>query len=258
MSPSHADRERPISRAFVELADTMVTDYDAIDLLDRLIGFCVDLLPADAAGIVLGDARRELRVVAASSEAAELMELLQLQNDEGPCLDCFQSAAPVSIADLASAVDRWPRFTAAVAERGDFRAVHALPLRLRGEAIGALNLFDREPGPLPGADLALGQALADVATIGILQERAIRRAEVVNEQLQMALTSRVMIEQAKGVLSQHSGVAMDAAFDQLRRYARSHNEKLAEVAGRVVRRELDPAVFTAGSGALDSKPRTRP
>ncbi len=250
MSRLPADRERSASEAFVRLTDTMVDDYDAIDLLDRLIGFCVDLLPADAAGIVLGDARRELRVVAASSEAAELMELLQLQSDEGPCLDCFQTAAPVSIADLAGAADRWPRFVAAVAERGQFRAVHALPLRLRGQAIGALNLFDREPGSLPDRDLALGQALADVATIGILQERAVRRAEVVNEQLQMALTSRVTIEQAKGVLSQHFGVSVEEAFDRLRRYARSRNEKLALVAGQVVRRELDTAAFTAPPGSL--------
>lgn len=257
MSRSHADREGPVIRAFVELADTMVADYDAIDLLDRLIRFCVDLLPADAAAIVLGDARRELRVVAASSEDAQLMELLQLQNDEGPCLDCFQSAAPVSIADLADAVDRWPSFAAAVAEHGQFRAVHALPLRLHGEAIGALNLFDREPGALLAADLALGQALADVATIGILQERAIRRAEVVNEQLQAALTSRVTIEQAKGVLSQHSGTGMDAAFDRLRHYARRRNERLADVAGQVVRRELDPAVVTAASSAPGSNPMRR-
>jgi GAF domain-containing protein len=249
MSRSPADRERSVSHAFVVLADTMVADYDAIDLLDRLIGFCVELLPADAAGIVLGDARRELRVVAASSEAAELMELLQLQSDEGPCLDCFQTAAPVSIADLSVAAGRWPRFAAAVAERGQFRAVHALPLRLHGQAIGALNLFDREPGSLPDSDLALGQALADVATIGIMQERAIRRAEVVNEQLQTALTSRVTIEQAKGVLSQHFGDDVDEAFDRLRRYARSRNAKLVGVAGQIVRRELDPAAFTPLPGS---------
>jgi len=257
MSRSPTDREQSASQAFVVLADTMVADYDAIDLLDRLIGFCVDLLPADAAGIVLEDARRELRVVAASSEAAELMELLQLQSDEGPCLDCFQSAAAVSIADLAGAADRWPRFVTAVADHGQFRAVHALPLRLRGQAIGALNLFDREPGSLPHADLALGQALADVATIGILQERAIRRAEVVNEQLQMALTSRVTIEQAKGVLSQHFGDSVGAAFERLRRYARSRNAKLAGVAGQVVRRELDPAVFTAPPGSPARNPIRR-
>ncbi|GAA0895660.1 GAF and ANTAR domain-containing protein [Pseudonocardia zijingensis] len=245
MRRSPVERERSVSEAFVALADTMVADYDAIDLLDRLIGFCVELLPAEAAGIMLGDARRELRVVAATNEAAELMELLQLQNDEGPCLDCYQTGAPVSIADLGEAAGRWPKFVTAVAERSQFRAVHALPLRLRGQAIGALNLFDSEPGSLPAADLALGQALADVATIGILQERAIRRAEVLNEQLQIALTSRITIEQAKGVLSQQFGENVEDAFERLRHYARSRNEKLAAVAGQVVRRELDLAVFTA-------------
>ena len=244
MSRSPVERERSVGQAFVVLADTMVDDYDAIDLLDRLVGYCVELLSVDAAGIVLGDARQELRVVAASSEDAQVMELLQLQNDEGPCLDCFQSAAPVSIVDVTEAADRWPAFTAAVAERSEFRAVHALPLRLRGQAIGALNLFDREPGALPENDLTLGQALADVATIGILQERAIRRAEIVNEQLQTALTSRVTIEQAKGVLSEHFEENVDEAFDRLRHYARSRNAKLAEVAGRVIRRELDLAEFT--------------
>ena len=244
MNGSTTGREGAAARAFVHLADTMVTDYDAIDLLDRLVGYSVDLLPADAAAIVLGDARRELRVVASSSEAAELMELMQLQNDEGPCLDCFQTGAPVSIADLSDASGRWPDFVAAAGRTGQFRSVHALPLRLRGQAIGALNLFSRSPGALPEADLALGQALADVATIGILQERAIRRAEVVTEQLQTALTSRVAIEQAKGALAQSLDVGVDEAFAQLRGYARSRSLKLADVARRVVRREIDPAEFT--------------
>jgi hypothetical protein len=133
-------RHRP-QRAIVTLADTLVDQYDVIELLNRLAGFAVQLLPADAAGIVLGDARRELRAVAASDEAAHLMELLQLQSDEGPCLDCFQTAAPVGVADLAQAAGRWPIFAAAVAQRGNFRSVHALPLRLRGRAIGALNQF---------------------------------------------------------------------------------------------------------------------
>jgi hypothetical protein len=167
----HSQREELISRAFVTLADTLVDEYDVIELLNRLADFAVQLLPADAAGIVLGDARRELRAVAASDEAAHVMELLQLQSDQGPCLDCFQSAAPVQVADLTHAADRWPTFAAAVSQRGNFRSVHALPLRLRGRAIGALNLFSAVPGPLPEPDLALGQALADVATIGILQER---------------------------------------------------------------------------------------
>jgi GAF domain-containing protein len=248
MSRAPDDREGLIGQAFVTLADTLVDEYDVIDLLDRLAGFCVDLLAADAAGIVLGDERRELRVVAASDEAAQVIELLQLQSDEGPCLDCFQSVAPVSVTDLTEAADRWPSFVAAVTQRSDFRSVHALPLRLRGRAIGALNLFHAVPGPLPEHDLALGQALADVATIGILQERAIRRGDVLNEQLQGALTSRVVVEQAKGVLAQYGGLSPTEAFEQLRRYARSHNLKLADLARRIVAREFDPAEVVATPG----------
>ena len=241
MSRPRTEREELISRAFVTMADTLIDEYDVIDLLDRLAGFSVQLLPAAAAGIVLGDARRELRAVAASDEAAHVMELLQLQSNEGPCLDCFQSAAPVSVADLAEASSRWPTFVAAVEQRGDFRSVHALPLRLRGRAIGALNLFGGAPGPLPELDLALGQALADVATIGILQERVIRRGEVLNEQLQSALNSRVIIEQAKGVLAQYGKLAPAVAFERLRHYARSHNLKLADLARRIVDQKFNLA-----------------
>ena len=183
------------------------------------------------------------------------MELLQLQSDEGPCLDCFQTAAPVSVADLAEATGRWPTFVAAVAERGDFRSVHALPLRLRGRAIGALNLFGNMPGPLPELDLVLGQALADVATIGILQERAIRRSEVVNEQLQSALNNRVTIEQAKGVLAQYGGLYPAEAFERLRRFARSRNLKISDVARRIVEKEFDLAEVLAPGDVQSRKPR---
>ena len=184
---SQPAREQRVSDAFVALADTLVDDYDIIDLLDQLVAHCVSLLAADAAGLLLADPRGELRPVAASSEDAQTMELLQLQAEEGPCLECYQTAAQVRIPDLARMADRWPRFTAAAAEAGAFVSVHAIPLRLRGQAIGALNLFHATPGPLPEVDLALGQALADVATIGILQERAIRHREVLSEQLQTAL-----------------------------------------------------------------------
>jgi GAF domain-containing protein len=233
MSP---DRENQVGQAFVALADTLVDDYDIIDLLDQLAAHAVALLAADAVGILLGDARRELRAVAASSEDAETMELLQLQSDQGPCLDCFSSVAPVSVPDITTSDEtarRWPDFVAAVTRTGAFRSVHALPLRLRGQAIGAMGLLCREPGPLPGPDLELGQALADVATIGILSERAIRHGEIVNEQLQTALNHRVVIEQAKGVIAQTFGVGMDEAFDRLRRHCRAENLRLSEVARRI-------------------------
>ncbi len=180
MSGPDTGREALLIEAFVGLADTLVDDYDVIDVLDRLAGYSVQLLAAESAGILLADAQATLRVVASTNEQTEWMELLQLQADEGPCVECFRAGAPVSVADLADAAARWPRFVAALQERGAYGSVHALPLRLRGQAIGTLNLFHGAPGPLPAADLALGQALADVATIGILQERAIRRGEVLD------------------------------------------------------------------------------
>ena len=248
------EREQRVSEAFVALADTLVDDYDIIDLLDQLVAHCVALLAADAAGIMLADPREQLRPVAASSEDAETMELLQLQSDEGQCLEAYRTATQVRIPDLSQVAGRWPQFVAAVVRSGGFASVHAIPLRLRGQAIGALNLFHRDPGPLPDADLALGQALADVATIGILQERAIRRSEVLNEQLQTALNSRVVIEQAKGVVAQHFGVGMDAAFDRLRRYCRGNNLRLAEVARLFVDRELDLDVLTLDTALLTPGP----
>ncbi|MGH3669584.1 MAG: GAF and ANTAR domain-containing protein [Pseudonocardiaceae bacterium] len=238
-------REQLLSRAFVGLADTLVDDYDVIDLLDRLVGYSVGLLAADAAGILLADSQRTLRVVASSHEDAEMMELLQLQADQGPCMECFNTGAPVCVPDLIDATGRWPVFVTAVGHRGAYRSVHALPLRLRGEAIGTLNLFHRQPGALPDADLAVGQALADVATIGILSERAIRRSEVLAEQLQTALNNRVIIEQAKGVLTQRGNLNMNAAFDRLRRYARNHNALLSEVARQVVEADLATDVLDA-------------
>jgi GAF domain-containing protein len=234
-------RGQLIGQAFVSLADTLVADYDVIDLLTRLIDYSVRLVPADAGGIVLADPSGQLRVVAASSEEARLTELMQLQADQGPCLDCYRDGASVSVLDLAEAVGRWPMFVAAATAAGEpvFRAVHAVPLRVRGEAIGVLNLFRHRRGAIPPDDLAVGQALADVATVAILAERAIRRAETVNEQLQVALTSRVIIEQAKGVLAQHATLSMDRAFDLMRRYARASNERLSDVARAITERTLD-------------------
>ncbi len=244
MDRADPSREKLLSRAFVELADTLVDSYDIIDLLDRLAGHCVELLAVDAAGILLADAQGELRVVASTNEQTAWMELLQLQADEGPCVECFRTVTPVSVVDLDEAVERWPRFASALVDREAYRSVHALPLRLRGEPVGALNLFRHAPGPLLPADLALGQALADVATIGILSERAVNRGEVLNEQLQNALNSRVIIEQAKGVLAERGGIGMDAAFDRLRSYSRNHNLKLSDVGRQVVTAGLATAVLT--------------
>jgi transcriptional regulator with GAF, ATPase, and Fis domain len=222
-----------LSDTFVDLADTMVADFDVIDFLHILTDRSVALLAASAAGVLLADPRGELRVAAASSEAAGLIELFQIQDDQGPCLDCFRTGQPVTAADLAGPDQQWPQFAAAAAQAG-FRAVEALPMRLRDQVIGALNLFRAGPGPLSPADLRIGQALADVATIGLLQERNVRRGETVAEQLQAALNSRVVIEQAKGKLAERLSIGMDEAFGRLRVNARNSNQRLTDVARNLV------------------------
>ena len=218
-----------LSETFVELTDTMVADFDVIDFLHVLTDRSVRLLDVSAAGLLLADPRGELRVVAASSEAARLLELFQLQSDQGPCLDCFRAGQPVDSGDLAAAAQRWPRFAPAAQQAG-FAAVQALPMRLRDQVIGALNLFRASPGAIPPADVRVGQALADVATISLLQERSMRHSDTLNEQLQAALNSRVIIEQAKGKLAERLGLDMDQAFTRLRDFARNRNRRLSDLA----------------------------
>jgi transcriptional regulator with GAF, ATPase, and Fis domain len=237
-------RENELTRAFVDLADTLVGDFDVADLLHILVKDCVTLLDADAAGLLLSDQRGGLQVLASSSEQARLLELFQLQADEGPCLECFRSGEPVTVSDLSDATDRWPKFTSAAASAG-YAAVNAMPLRLRKEVIGALNLFGTEPGSLSEEDLGVAQALADVATIGILQERAIHNREIVVEQLQGALNSRIVIEQAKGLLAEAGRLDMDAAFVALRHMARRTNTLLAQVARDLVEGRLQPTAVLA-------------
>jgi transcriptional regulator with GAF, ATPase, and Fis domain len=217
-----------LSDTFVDLADTMVADFDVIDFLHVLTDRSVRLLAASAAGVLLADPRGELRVAAASSGQAGLLELFQLQNDQGPCLDCFRTGQPVT-GDLAVPAQQWPRFAEAAAKSG-FRTVQALPMRLRDQVIGALNLFRAEPGPFDLAELRIGQALADVATIGLLHQQSVRRRETLAEQLQTALNSRVAIEQAKGKLAERLSLDMDQAFSMLRAHARSSNQRLTDVA----------------------------
>jgi GAF domain-containing protein len=239
-----ASREQTLADLFVALADTLVADFDVVELLDRLVTTCVGLFDIAAAGVLLFDAKRRLQLMAASNERAEHLEVFQIQADQGPCLDCARSRKPVSISDLWLVRERWPRFQPA-ADIVGFRAVHAVPLRLRQEGLGTLGLFHTAPTELSTSRLHTAQALADVATIGILQQQHARHASLLTEQLQGALDSRVAIEQAKGILAENSGVSMDVAFDQLRRYARDHNLKLSDVALQVAARQLAPATVVA-------------
>jgi GAF domain-containing protein len=228
-----------LARRFVALADTLVDDYDVVDLMEGLVQTCVDLLEVDQAGLLLTDQRGNLQLLASSSETTSVIELLQLQAEEGPCVECVTTGLPISAGDLPMETGRWPTFAPAAIAAG-FVAVHSLPMRLRDETVGGLNLFTSQPGhSLGDDDRDIAQALADVATIGILQQRSISRTSLLAEQLQTALNSRIAIEQAKGVVAERGALDMPAAFAQLRTYARNVNAKLADVATAVVRGELD-------------------
>ena len=226
-------QQNGLARTLVELADTLVADFDVVDFLHTLVLRCTDLFDAAEAGLMLADQRGGLRVVASSSERARLVELFEVQNEQGPCLDCFRSGNRVVSEDLEAEVGRWPLFAPEALTVG-FRSVHALPMRCQSEVIGALNIFRTTLGMLDEADLIAARARADVATIGILQQRALQEARVLAEQLQLALNSRVVIEQAKGVLAERAQVNLDDAFGMLRGYARNHNSRLRDVAEAVI------------------------
>ncbi len=227
--------DRRITQTFVELADTLVLQFDAIDFLQTLTERCAELLDIDAVGILLTDQRGALSLVAASTEQARMLELFQLQDQEGPCLDCIRTGHPVRCDDLGAEPQRWPRFTAMAREQG-FSAVHAVPMRLREQIVGALNLFRNSPGAIPEDAVELAQSFANIATISILQVRALRHNEMVTEQLQNALNSRIVIEQAKGILTERLQIDIADAFSLLRNHARNNNQLLSEVAQQVVSR----------------------
>jgi hypothetical protein len=229
--------DRRVRDVYIELSDTLVADFDIIEFLERLADRCSELLDVSACGILLVDHHGALNLVAASSEQARMIELTQLQNLEGPCLEAFKTGLPVQAADLREGSSRWPQFAAAAVETG-YLAVQALPMRLRDTTLGAVNLFSRQTGPLAEDTVILGQALADAATIGIVHQRALARQEIVTEQLQNALNSRILIEQAKGFLSHGLGLDVDEAFRILRSYARSTNRRLTDVAADVVEGRL--------------------
>jgi len=221
-----------LAQAFVDLAETLVDDFDVHDLLHVMARNCTDLFSVSAAGLLLAD-DGTLRVAVSSSESARILDLFQLQNDEGPCLEAYRTGRPVAAGDMPRMQDQWPRFAAAAAAEG-FVSVLALPMRMRGEVIGTLNLFGNESSAgMTHEDLQVAQAMADVGTITILQDRLARNHEILAEQLQHALNSRVVIEQAKGILSAHFGVGMDDAFQILRAHARDSRRQLAVVAQEV-------------------------
>jgi transcriptional regulator with GAF, ATPase, and Fis domain len=230
MSTLAAER---VAEMFVEFADTLVEEFDLIEFLQMVTSRASELVGSAAAGLLLADPHGQLQFMAASDERTELLELFQVQSHEGPCQDCFREAVPVVNADLRDATDRWPQFAPRAVSAG-FRSVHAFPMRLRQDVIGALNLFGTDVGRMEPEDVRTVQALADVATIGLLQERAVRRGELLTEQLQGALDSRVVIEQAKGAISQRRSCTVDEAFTIMRAYCRNHNLRLSVVAQTVV------------------------
>lgn len=230
-------REAHLSQTFVTLADTLVADYDMIDVLQTLVEQTSRILEAADAGILLPNDSGHLEVVASTSERSHLVSLLQLRADEGPCVDAYANGTPVSIDDIRTTTLRWPTFSASAAAVG-YRSMHAIPMQFRGETIGSLNLFSERVGPMPPADITIAKALTDIATVSLTQERALRESNIAREQLQRALESRVLIEQAKGVVSHREQIDMDEAFILLRARARNSGRRLSVIA----QEEIDAAV----------------
>ncbi|MCZ8382306.1 GAF and ANTAR domain-containing protein [Mycobacterium sp. CPCC 205372] len=245
-------RETRVLEAVVKLVDSLLDDFDVVDLLTELTEQCAQLLDVTAAGILLADPLDQLRLVAATSEQARELELFQLQADEGPCVDCYATGQPVSIADLQTESARWPHFVPAAVDAG-FVAVHAVPMRAAGIVLGALGLFGTHRGELNEADRLVGQTLAHVACVAILQEHPANPSTVFGR-LRAALSSRVVVEQAKGFLRETLDVSMDEAFTLLRSYARAHNEHLTDIARRLVTQRAERPALLSGIAALRVHP----
>lgn len=235
-------RETSLIHSLVEMADNLVEDFDVVDLLTGLADKCVNLLGVSAAGVMLASPQGELRLIAASSEAMRVLEMFELQAQEGPCLEAFRTGERVACENLEAGRGSWPRFSTVAIEAG-FRSAFAIPLRLREKTIGALNLFRAEQSPMDEDDMMIARAFADLATISVLQHRTATETQLLNEQLSRALASRILIEQAKGVIFERVGIDMHEAFSRLRRYARSHNLLLIDVARATIDGSLDPQAW---------------
>lgn len=229
--------EEDVSRAFVALTGALAAGDDVVELLTLLTGQCARLLDVASAGLLLADQKGVLHVLAASSERTRELELFQVQREDGPCRDSYLSGTAIRVPDLEAETDRWPQFVPHALSAG-FASVHALPMRLRQAKLGTLGLFGTTVGALNDADLSLGQALADVASVALVQDHTANDRPAINAQLQTALTSRVVIEQAKGVLAQQGQLEMQDAFAVLQRYARDHDLRLTELATAVVHRQV--------------------
>jgi GAF domain-containing protein len=245
-------REQLLAETFVAMADTLVEEFDVVEFLSLLTERCVELFEAEAAGVMLATPGGSLALVASSSERMRLIEIFELQGNEGPCPECYRTGEAVTETDLET-TSRWPTFTPEALRVG-FRAVNAVPLHLRGQVIGALNLFRNGAGPLPDGDLRTAQALADVATLSILQHRRNDEKELVTHQLEGALRSRILIEQAKGMLAERAKLDIDEAFTFLRRYARNHNRHLSDIARETIDGTLATETLTQGASSSRRSP----
>ncbi|HZC94136.1 MAG TPA: GAF and ANTAR domain-containing protein [Mycobacterium sp.] len=251
---TETSRETRVLDAVVSLVDSLLDDFDIVELLTVLTERCADLLDIEAAGLLLADPLQQLRLLAATSEQARELELFQLQADEGPCVECYATGEPVSVADIQGLADRWPRFVPAAVE-GGFASVHAVPMRAAGRVLGALGLFGMRPGELNDADLLVAQTLAHIACVAILQEHPPTPSTVM-PQLRSALTSRVIVEQAKGFLRGVLDVSVEEAFRLLRSYARARGEHLTDIAHRLMAdRQSRPMLVAELAELLAAPPR---
>src|ERR1700758_5713644 len=241
-------RETRVLDAVVTLVDSLLDDFDVVELLTGLTERCAELLDIESAAFLLADPLRQLRLLAATSEEARELELFQLQADEGPCVECYASGQPVTVADLKVATERWPRFVPAAVDAG-FASVHAVPMRAAGIVLGALGLFGTQPGELNDADLLVGQTLAHIACVAILQEHAPTPSTVM-PQLRSALARRVVVEQAKGFLRESLGVSVEEAFRLLRGYARAYGEHLTDVARQLMTERSSRSTLLAAMSEL--------
>lgn len=245
-------REAKVNDAFVALSEALMRDYDIVDLLSTLLSACTEILGVDAGGILLTDSFGQLELVASSSEEAHVVETIIIAAGAGPCIDCYNTGRAVSVADIGSVADKWPKFAESAVDQG-FHSTFAIPMRLRDEVIGVMNLLSSRPGPIPDRDGRIAQALADIAVVGVLHERNLRNPFAVREQLHLALDTRILVEQAKGVLTQGEGLTMTEAFNALRKFARANDMTLRRAADATVHRTISTADVVAGYVAAESR-----